>query len=96
MLEKDFQHSIIQTIKRTLKDCFVFKMDSSHIQGIPDLLILYKNKWGALEVKKSNTANVQPNQKYYINKLNEWSYASFISPDNKEEVLNELYKALKS
>ena len=74
----------------------VTKLDSGDIQGIPDLLILYKNKWATLENKRSATASKRPNQEYYVNKMNEMSFSRFIFPENKEEVLNELRKAFKS
>ena len=55
-LERDFQARLIKEIKQIFKGCIVMKNDSSYIQGIPDLLILYRDKWAALEVKKSATA----------------------------------------
>lgn len=96
MLEKDFQSGLIKEIKQLFKGCIVMKTDPDYIQGIPDLLILYKNKWAALEVKKSSKASKRPNQDYYISLMKDMSFASFISPENKEEVLNELQRAFKS
>ena len=72
------------------------KLDSSYIQGIPDLLILYKDKWATLECKKNARANRQPNQEYYVDLMDKMSFSRFICPENKEDVLNELYKAFKS
>jgi hypothetical protein len=66
-------------------------MDPNEIQGIPDLLILYKNKWAALEGKKSASASVRPNQEYYVDLMDRMSFASFIFPGNKDEVLDSLY-----
>lgn len=94
--ERDFQNKLINEIKDLLPGCVVMKNDSSYIQGIPDLLILYHDKWGALECKRSADSHQQPNQRYYIDRLNEMSFASFIYPDNKEEILDELQRALKS
>lgn len=71
------------------------KNDSSYIQGIPDLLVLYEDKWATLEVKKSKTAYRRPNQEYYVNTMNNMSYSSFIYPENKEAVLNELEQKFK-
>ena len=73
--------------------CVVLKNDPNYKQGIPDLLILYKNHWAALECKKSSSASVRPNQSYYIDILQEMSFAKFICPENKKEVLNDLKRA---
>ena len=95
-LERDFQRNLIKELKDIFVGCIIMKNDSSYIQGIPDLLILYKDKWAALEVKKSATASHRPNQEYYVNKMDEMSYASFIYPENKEAVLDELQQTLFS
>lgn len=55
MLESEFQNKLIQELKRMFKGCIVTKLDASHIQGIPDLLILYNDKWATLECKKKCT-----------------------------------------
>ena len=96
MLEKNFQSKLIKEIKKRFPGCIVMKNDSSYIQGIPDLIVLFKNKWAALEGKKSNSASHRPNQKFYVDKMNEMSYASFISPENKEEVLDGMERSFKA
>ena len=96
MLESKFQADLIKDIKNMFPGCVVMKNDSSYIQGIPDLLILYKDKWASLEVKKAANANRQPNQEYYVNQMNEMSFSRFIFPENKESVLNDLYQTFKS
>ncbi len=95
MLEKNFQHKLIKKIKDMFPGAIVLKTDPTYIQGLPDLLILYKKKWVALEVKKSSRAHHQPNQDYYIQTMNKMSFAWFISPENEEEVLNEIQQALE-
>ena len=92
MLESKFQANLIKEIKETFPGCIVMKNDSSYIQGIPDLLVLHKNKWASLENKKSAKAKKQPNQEYYVEKMNEMSFSRFIYPENKDEVLNELHE----
>lgn len=93
-LESGFQDKLRDELKELFPGCMIFKMDQ--IQGIPDLLILYKNKWASLENKKSANAKRQPNQEYYVDKMNEMSFSRFVCPENKEEVLNDLCKAFKS
>jgi len=95
VLERNFQAGLIKELKRMFKGCIVTKLDSSHIQGIPDLLILFQNKWATLEVKKSAKAKHQPNQDYYVDLMNKMSFSRFIYPENKEEVLNELQETFR-
>lgn len=91
MLENKFQAQLIKELKRMFEGCIVMKNDSSYIQGIPDLLVLYRDKWASLEVKKSAKARRQPNQEYYVDKMDQMGFARFICPENKDEVLDELY-----
>jgi hypothetical protein len=95
-LERDFQAKLIKELKDIFKGCIIMKNDSSYIQGIPDILILYEDRWAALEVKKSKTASHRPNQEYYVDLMDDMSFASFIYPENKEEVLYELQQTLFS
>lgn len=95
-LERDFQAGLIKELKKIFEGCIVMKTDPTYIQGIPDLLILYKNKWASLEVKKSRNAHKQPNQEYYVGLMDNMSFSRFISPENKEEILNELQQSFFS
>ena len=94
--ENQFQRTLVKEIRNHYNnECIVTKLDSGYIQGIPDLLILHKDKWATLECKKSKNAHRQPNQQYYVNKMDKMSFSKFIYPENKEEVLNELYETLE-
>lgn len=90
MKESKFQSQLIKKLKNMFPGCVIMKNDSGYYPGIPDLTILYKNCWAMLEVKTSIKAKEQPNQQYYVEKLDDLSFAAFIFPENEEEVLNEL------
>lgn len=94
-LENKFQSDLIKELKQLFIGCLVLKLDSSHIQGIPDLLILYKNKWATLECKKDKDSKKQPNQTYYVDTMNDMSFSRFIYPENKEEVIHELQQTFE-
>lgn len=89
-LERDFQKNLIKDLKSIFSGCIVMKNDSSYIQGIPDILVLFKNKWASLEVKKAANASHRPNQDYYVEKMNGMSFSRFIYPENRTEILEEL------
>jgi hypothetical protein len=93
MLENKFQSELIKELEFLFEGCIILKNDSSYIQGFPDLIILYKHKWAALECKKSMNASSQPNQDYYVELLHDMSFSRFIYPENKEEVLYALQKS---
>lgn len=94
-LESRFQNELIKELKERLPGCLVTKTDPSYIQGIPDLLILYKDKWASLECKRSRTSSKRPNQEFYVEHMNHMSFSAFIFPENKEEVLDELERSFK-
>ena len=95
MKEREFQKQLISEIKERFPGCIVLKNDPTYIQGVPDLTIFYNDKWATLEVKASKDANIQPNQVYFVKKMNEMSFSKFVSPENKEVILNELQQALR-
>ena len=90
-LESGFQDGLMKELKERFPGCMTFKMDQ--VQGIPDILVLYEDQWASLECKRSANAKKQPNQDYYVGKMDEMSFSRFIYPENKEEVLDELQQA---
>ena len=96
MLENKFQAGLIKEIKNRIPGCLVLKNDPNYIQGFPDLTVLYKDKWALLEAKREEKASRRPNQGFYISMADKMSFARFICPENKEEVLNELQQAFES
>lgn len=96
MLENKFKTKLVKEIKQRFVGSEVFHLNPVERQGAPDLLILYRNRWAALEGKQDEKSSHRPNQNYYVDKYNSMSFARFISPENKEEVLNELDEAFRS
>lgn len=95
MNENAFQAKLIKEIKNRLPGCIVLKNDSAYMQGVPDLLILHKDKWATLEAKKSEKATHRPNQDYYVETMNKMSFSAFIFPENMEDVLNDMERSLE-
>lgn len=94
--EGDFQSDLIKEIEERFEGSMVMKLDARYIQGIPDLLVLYKDKWATLECKREEEASKQPNQPYYVKKMDEMSFSRFVYPENKEEVLNDLSRSFET
>lgn len=96
MRENGYQRRLILKLRRRFRDCVILKLDPEYVQGIPDLLILWRDCWAVLEVKASARAAEQPNQRYYVEQLNDMSFAAFIYPSIEEEVLDALQQAFES
>jgi len=96
MTENQYQAKLIRKLKRMFPGCIILKNDPSYQQGMLDLTILWNDRWASLEVKKSESADDQPNQGYYIDLLDGMSFASRIFPENEEEVLSALQQAFES
>ena len=94
--ETQFSRELREELKELFPGCIILRNDPNQRQGIPDLIILYEDKWAALEVKRSRTAAHQPNQDYYVDLLNEMSYSNFIFPENKEEILDEIQQTFRT
>lgn len=90
MIEGKVQADIRDALEEEFPGCIILKNDANYIQGIPDLTVLYKNKWAVLEVKRSEKEAHQPNQDYYVETLDDMSFSRFIFPENKDQVISEL------
>lgn len=90
-LESGFQDRLIDELSKMFPGSMIFKMDQW--QGVPDLLILFEDKWASLECKRQEGSKKQPNQDYYVNLMNKMSFSRFINKENKKEVLHELKQA---
>lgn len=96
MKERDYQRKLITRLEDRFKGCMILKNDPTYLQGVPDLSVFYGNKYAMLEVKISENANIQPNQKYYLDTINEsGGFGRLIFPENEEVVINELEEYFK-
>ena len=89
-LESKFQKEFFDEAKVRYPGCIVLKNDPGYIQGFPDWTLLYEDKWAVLEMKRKQGARKQPNQEYYVDKLNKMSFSRFVFPENKDEVFEDL------
>lgn len=95
MTENRYQNKLIKKLSAMFPGCMIWRTDPRYQQGILDIVILYHAKWASLEIKASADAYVQPNQRYYVEKLNAMSFAAFIYPENEKEVLSALQQAFE-
>ncbi len=96
--ESKYQHDLIEKIMDRFPGSYVLKNDPSYKQGIPDLTVLWEDKWATLECKKSKEdydKDFTPNQHFYVARMNRMSFSSFIFPENEEEVLNAMEQSFK-
>lgn len=92
-LESEFQSNLIDDLNAMFPGILVYKNETK--QGLPDLTLLYKKHWALLECKASEKSTHRPNQDYYVDLANQMSFARFIYPENKEEVLHDLQQAFR-
>lgn len=88
--ESVFQAKIIKWLKE--QGCYVIK--NSAVSGVPTGcpdIVFFKGKfYGFIEVKRSVKAPFQPLQKETLVKLDAWSWARAVWPENWEEMQKEL------
>lgn len=96
MRESQYQAKLIDELEHRFPGCVILKNDPTYLQGVPDLVIFYGNRWAMLEVKVRENAPVQANQPYWVKTLDEMSFAAFIYPSNEEDVLRGLEQAFST
>lgn len=95
MLEKNFKKKVISVLK-DIEDLYYFSKEAAAIRGIPDLIISYKGRFIAWELKRSKVAAGQWRdghelQKYNLLKINKsGGIGRVVYPENFEECLEEL------
>lgn len=98
MRERDYQAKLIKKLRRLYPDCIILKNDSGYMQGIPDLTVLHEDKWVALEVKvrEPGSDSFEPNQEWFLEKMNSMSFAACIFPENEKDVLRGIQQTFSS
>lgn len=88
--ESDFQAKVIKQLKAIGLAVVKNQAGPGVPTGFPDITAFGEGIYFCLECKASARAKKQPRQDYWVNKLNEWSYAAFIYPSNYDKVMSEI------
>lgn len=97
--ENGYQTILIRKLEAMFPGCLVLKNDEQYRQGIPDLTVLYGERYAVLEVKRSvdEALDPEPNQAYYLEHIIRMGgFAAFIYPENEAEVLHALQRSFES
>lgn len=94
--ESEFENYLIAKLLKLYPGAVILKNDPSFLQGIPDRLMLFEDRWIMFEVKNSDKAKIQPNQEYYIDLFNKMSFASIVYPENERRFLDGIQRSLQS
>lgn len=93
-VESKLQTKVARWLKS--KGCFVMVIQPQ--AGIPtgtsDIFFCIEGFYGWLELKASEKSKYQPLQKEFIQKMDDWSWARAVWPENWSEVQAELEKTL--
>lgn len=95
-LESEFQGKLIKLLEQRFPNCVILVKPGYYIQGFPDLLILYKKQWAALECKRSLTAEYQPNQEWWIGELDNIGFSAMVCPENMKEIIDEMVRSFET
>ena len=95
-LESDFESDFVDDLDELFPGCIVIKGASMYRQGIPDRIMFYEDFYAFFELKRDAKSRPRPNQPYYVELFDNWSFAAFVYPENKESVLRDLKRAYDS
>jgi len=95
MAEKEsiFERKLVEKLEAMYPGAYVIKNNPNYRQGFPDRIFLYDNFWAAFDTKREASASHQPNQAYYIKRLNQMSLAMFVYPENEQEFLDAIQRS---
>ncbi len=94
MSESRLQSEVVKFLKK--RGCYVIKTKPGPgiPTGCPDVFAVLDGFWLALEIKADKQSKFQPLQKETIHKLDKWSYAKVVYPENWPEIQAELEKII--
>lgn len=96
MLESKFKSDFLADLQEVLPEIDIFQIKDNR-RSDPDIIVLAPGgKWAALEFKRSDAADRQPNQEYRIEELDKKFFAAFVYPENAREVFHDLERILAS
>ncbi len=93
MTEAKLQAEIIKYLRS--KHCFVMKCGGAGVPtGTSDVFFCLEGFYGFIEVKRAEKAPFQPLQAEFLQKMDDWSWAKAVYPENWLEVRQELENML--
>lgn len=94
-LESAYAIRLMKRLRKDYPGIVILKNDANYLQGVPDRLLLFENKWAMLETKRGANGRHEPNQDWYVDLFNKMSFGAFIDPTNEREVLRGLQQTFR-
>lgn len=94
MLESKFKTRLRNRIEKEFPGAIVMHTNPVERRGAPDLVVLYKDKWVALEGKQESKSSHRPLQDYRVEEWNKLSFARFVEPSNEQDVIDDMHAYL--
>lgn len=89
-LESTFEKEFCKALRQTLGERYTYTFKLTAAKGIPDRLILYKDKYALLEFKQYKNAKKQPGQETWVGHFDNLAYAAIVYPENAEKVMQDI------
>lgn len=89
-LERSFQSRVIRDLKK-VEGLYFFKKEAAAIRGIPDLVICYRGKFVAWELKRDARSKPSVLQSYNVDRITACGgVALVVHPENYRKAFLEL------
>lgn len=91
MIEGTYRSKLIKKLKVHFPGLIVLHNNPNQIKGIPDLTLLYHNRYAMLETKMAPNSSKRPNQDTWISYFErQGAFSAFVNASNEKEIINEL------